>query len=87
MVPQLCCRQANRFLLRVGLTSAEGRLKRNKVGYMRLKFSANRRLPVQFFNWLVSAPQFGCYMVKPHGQLVSVSSTPHNAYTPDLSTW
>src|SRR5574344_2181407 len=29
---------------------------------------------------------FGCYMVKPHGQLVSVSSTPHSAYTPDLST-
>ncbi len=29
---------------------------------------------------------FGCYMVKPHGQLVLVSSTPHNAYTPSLST-
>lgn len=29
---------------------------------------------------------FGCYMVKPHGQLVQVSSTPHNAYTPCLST-
>lgn len=28
----------------------------------------------------------GCYMVKPHGQLVLVSSTPHNAYTPSLST-
>ena len=27
-----------------------------------------------------------CYMVKPHGQLVSVSSTPHSASTPDLST-
>nr|ADI16574.1 hypothetical protein [uncultured gamma proteobacterium HF0010_01E20] len=26
------------------------------------------------------------YMVKPHGQLVQVSSTPHNAYTPCLST-
>jgi len=25
-------------------------------------------------------------MVKPHGQLVQVSSTPHNAYTPCLST-
>jgi len=25
-------------------------------------------------------------MVKPHGQLVLVSSTPHNAYTPSLST-
>ena len=28
----------------------------------------------------------GCYMVKPHGQLVWVSSTPHSAYTPHLST-
>ena len=30
--------------------------------------------------------EFWCYMVKPHGQLVQVSSTPHNAYTPCLST-
>jgi hypothetical protein len=28
----------------------------------------------------------GCYMVKPHGQLVWVSSTPCSAYTPHLST-
>ncbi len=28
-----------------------------------------------------------CCMVKPHGQLVQVSSTPHNAYTPCLSTF
>src|SRR5690349_21745915 len=28
----------------------------------------------------------GCYMVKPHGQLVLFSSTPHSAYTPNLST-
>ena len=27
-----------------------------------------------------------CYMVKPHGQLVLVSSTPYNASTPSLST-
>ena len=27
-----------------------------------------------------------CYMVKPHGQLVLVSSTRHRAYTPSLST-
>ena len=27
------------------------------------------------------------YMVKPHGQLVLVSSTPYNASTPSLSTW
>ena len=30
---------------------------------------------------------FGCCMVKPHGQLVQVSSTPHSAYTPCLSTF
>ena len=28
-----------------------------------------------------------CCMVKSHGQLVQVSSTPHNAYTPCLSTF
>ena len=28
-----------------------------------------------------------CCMVKPHGLLVQVSSTPHNAYTPCLSTF
>ena len=28
----------------------------------------------------------GCYMVKPHGQLVLVSSMPHSTYTPNLST-
>ena len=27
------------------------------------------------------------YIVKPHGQLVLVSFTPHNASTPSLSTW
>lgn len=31
-------------------------------------------------------PNYSGYMVKPHGQLVLVSSTPHNAYTPSLST-
>ena len=29
----------------------------------------------------------GCYMAKPHGQLVSVSCTHYCASTPDLSTW
>ena len=28
----------------------------------------------------------GCYIVKPHEQLVPVSSTPRSAYTPGLST-
>jgi hypothetical protein len=30
--------------------------------------------------------QFWRYIVKPHGQLVQVSLTPHNASTPCLST-
>ena len=34
----------------------------------------------------LSIKLLGCYMVKPHGQLVLVSSTPHSAYTPNLST-
>ena len=40
------------------------------------------------FNVLSLSPSkpLGCCMVKPHGQLVQVSSTPHNAYTPCLST-
>ena len=33
------------------------------------------------------AQRFGCYMVKSHGQLVSVSFTHYCASTPDLSTW
>ncbi len=35
---------------------------------------------------LLLSKLLGCYMVKPHGQLVLVSSTPHSAYTPNLST-
>jgi hypothetical protein len=35
----------------------------------------------------VSQPKLiGCYMVKPHGQLVHVSCTPYSASTPCLST-
>ncbi len=41
-----------------------------------------------FNSVLVLSPSkpLGCCMVKPHGQLVSVSSMPHSTYTPDLST-
>jgi hypothetical protein len=34
----------------------------------------------------INTKPFGCYMVKPHGQLVQVSLTPYNASTPCLST-
>jgi hypothetical protein len=33
-----------------------------------------------------SAKRLGCYMVKPHGQLVPVSSVHYCTYTPGLST-
>ena len=36
---------------------------------------------------LTSTQRFGCYMVKPHGQLVRVSSMPYGTYTSRLSTW
>lgn len=49
-----------------------------------------RKLSVRFVfthrNLAVKRKLLGCYMVKPHGQLVLVSSTPHSAYTPNLST-
>ena len=39
------------------------------------------------FRFTIRLPKlFGCYMVKPHGQLVLVSSMPHSTYTPNLST-
>ena len=39
-----------------------------------------------FTTAICASKLLGCYMVKPHGQLVLVSSTPHSAYTPNLST-
>ena len=44
----------------------------------------NRLTDLQLLK-LLAAGKLG-YMVKPHGQLVQVSSTPHSAYTPCLST-
>lgn len=48
----------------------------------------NRELSVRsvFTTAICLSKLLGCYMVKPHGQLVLVSSTPHSAYTPNLST-
>ena len=47
---------------------------------VRFVFTHRNLVPLQAHKSL------GCYMVKPHGQLVLVSSTPHSAYTPNLST-
>src|SRR5690606_16385167 len=53
---------------------------------MYLRFLANFRFVCRLHHRPTIVRLFGCYMVKPHGQLVQVSSTPHNAYTPCLST-
>src|SRR5450830_540846 len=61
-------------------------------GYVIAWCFVSRKLSVRFVfthRNLVSfriSKLLGCYMVKPHGQLVLVSSTPHSAYTPNLST-
>src|SRR5471030_2396850 len=61
-------------------------------GYVIVRCFVSRKLSVRFVfthRNLVSfriSKLLGCYMVKPHGQLVLVSSTPHSAYTPILST-
>ena len=41
-------------------------------------------VPYKLFSFALK--RLGRYMVKPHEQLVLVSSTPYNAYTPSLST-
>ncbi len=43
--------------------------------------------PVRWIPWRVSIKLIGCYMVKPHGQLVHVSCTHYCASTSCLSTW
>lgn len=40
-----------------------------------------------YTGWGLGPTLFGCYRVKPHGLLVSVSCTHYWASTPDLSTW
>ena len=91
MVPTLYGRQEIRVLSRGQLASLQ------QIGYVtafgvcaaflsavelsvRFVFTHRNLVPSQVSKLL------GCYMVKPHGQLVLVSSTPHSAYTPNLST-
>ena len=50
-----------------------------------LSFQIGVQHPSQFLVISIKAKPLD-YMVKPHEQLVLVSSTPHNAYTPSLST-
>ncbi len=61
-----------------------------QIGYVTAFGVVSRKLSVHFVfihrNLAFRRKLLGCYMVKPHGQLVWVSSTPHSAYTPHLST-
>ena len=78
VVPTLYGRQAIQLLPR-GLAAAA-----NWVCDQGIACSC--RFSVLLSTYRLTAKLFGCYMVKPHGQLVLVSSTPHSAYTPNLST-
>ena len=91
MVPTLYGRQEIRVLSRDRLVSLQ------QIGYviasvfcehleLSVRFVFTHRNLVPFAFQLEACKLLGCYMVKPHGQLVLVSSTPHSAYTPNLST-
>src|SRR5690606_19276859 len=84
VVPMLYGRQAIRccaFVSPHGVKGGKSDVRRQGQG---VAISCSSRLS---FNASSHRPKlFGCYMVKPHGQLVLVSSTPHSAYTPSLST-
>ena len=84
VVPTLYGRQEIRVLTRGLLASLQ------QIGYVIQVFCEHRELSVRIIFtttiWLLTRKLLGCYMVKPHGQLVLVSSTPHSAYTPNLST-
>ena len=79
VVPTLYGRQAIQLLPR-GLAAAANRV------CDRIGIACSCRFSVCLSTYRLTAKLFGCYMVKPHGQLVLVSSTPHSAYTPNLST-
>ncbi len=67
-------------LMKLGIVRLKNIL--NSLSHTSLKFSACtacRNKPYR-------TKPFGCYMIKPHGQLVLVSLTPLNASTPSLST-
>ena len=55
-----------------------------KFGKLDLKVSF--KLIQAFGISIESTKPLGCCMVKPHGQLVQVSSMPRSTYTPCLST-
>ena len=87
VVPMLYGRQEIRVLSRDRLVSLQ------QIGYVIASvFCEYLELSVRFVFTHRNLMLFrvvkllGCYMVKPHGQLVLVSSTPHSAYTPNLST-
>ena len=58
----------------------------SESGYVMFVMPCELSAHVIFTTAICVSKLLGCYMVKPHGQLVLVSSTPHSAYTPNLST-
>ena len=86
VVPMLYGRQEIRVLSRDQTASLQ------QIGYVIESVSCAFELSVRFVFTHRNLMLFrvvkllGCYMVKPHGQLVLVSSTPHSAYIPNLST-
>ena len=98
VVPMLYGRQAN-WLARSWVFCARctARLQTNRVVNQTAfgSFSSSCRLSCYFcdspqtssvFSYALAYSNILDYMVKPHGQLVLVSSTPYSAYTPSLST-
>ncbi|WP_229755051.1 hypothetical protein, partial [Pseudomonas koreensis] len=73
MIPTLYGRQEIRVLSRGTLASLQ------QIGYV-IQVFVNLELSVRFVfthrNLAFRRKLLGCYMVKPHGQLVLVSSTP-----------
>src|SRR5471032_2032693 len=92
VVPMLYGRQEIRYPGRspYGLRSSEWVCDRSRcfvsVSNFRFVSSSHTAIWCSFAFQLEASKLLGCYMVKPHGQLVLVSSTPHSAYTPNLST-
>ena len=79
VVPMLYGRQE--ILLPEGLVRHS-----SEFGYVMFVVRCELSVRIIFTTAICVSKLLGCYMVKPHGQLVLVSSTPHSAYTPNLST-
>ena len=86
VVPMLYGRQEIRVLSRGQLASLQQNGYVIAFGVCEIRTFGSFRLHTPQSGLFRVHRLLGCYMVKPHGQLVLVSSTPHSAYTPNLST-